>query len=361
MKTGGLEGFKYPKWVVLQLLEKCNLRCKMCYEWGQEGSYHEKKDLAQLDLNVVKKVITDCSPGRPYFGLFGGEPLMYPWINEVLGTIRNLGLSVDIPTNGTLIEPLAEMLVETMPRRLWISLDGPPRINDQQRGKGVYEKVSNGIEKLFEVRQRKGRELPKIGVTIIVTPFNYLYIEDLFFKCLDMSKIDHMSIEFQLYATPKQCEEYEAILRREFGVSNAPCAKGIIWDVADFASIDILELMKQILRVKQYCHQNNIYFLTYPKTIQEGNLRSFLTADWQNMLDKRERCSFPWIYTEINAKGDVSPCHTFYDLTHGNVYEQGILDIWNGPQYNKYRSYMRKNLFPICTACSRYYADPAKK
>lgn len=357
----GLEGFSYPKWVVIQLLEECNLRCRMCYEWGKEGSYHEKRGLAQLDLHVIKKVIRDVSPGKPYFGLFGGEPLMYPWVDEVLQTIRDCGMSVDIPTNGMLLEPLAEMLVETKPRRLWISLDGPQDINDQQRGKGVYQKVTEGIERLFEVRQTRGSELPKIGVTMLVTPFNYRYIEDLFFNCLDMSKIDHISIEFQLYATEQQCQDYAKILRDEFGVENAPGARGFIWNVTEFASIDIPELIRQIRNVKAFCQERNIYFITYPKTIEEDNISRFFSADWGNMVDKRSRCSFPWIYMEINAKGDVSPCHTFYDLTLGSIYEQEILDIWNGLRYEKYRNYMRKNLLPICTACSRYYADPNKK
>lgn len=33
----------YPRWIVMQLLEECNLRCKMCYEWGLEGPYKSKK------------------------------------------------------------------------------------------------------------------------------------------------------------------------------------------------------------------------------------------------------------------------------------------------------------------------------
>ena len=37
--------YEYPRWIVFQLLEKCNLRCKMCYEWGESGSYLDKNDL----------------------------------------------------------------------------------------------------------------------------------------------------------------------------------------------------------------------------------------------------------------------------------------------------------------------------
>jgi|GEM_PF-528123 len=356
-----IKGFPYPKWLVIQLLEKCNLRCTMCYEWGKEGSYHNKKDTAQLDINVVKKVIEDVSPGKPYLGLFGGEPFMYPWIYEVLYTAKKFNLNIDIPTNGTLLEKNTEMLVETQPRRLWISLDGPEEINDMQRGKGVYKKVIQGIDSIYYLRKNKNFQYPKIGITIIVTPLNYQYIEKLFLKHIDMSKIDHISIEFQLYATHKQYDEYADILKKEFGINEAPCAKGIIWDHTDFLSINIPDLVKQIKNVKEYCEKKNIYFISYPKTIEEDNINNFFTANWHKMKDRRNHCSFPWLYAEINARGDVSCCHTFYDLTNGNVNEKGILDIWNGEKYNNVRLYLRKNLFPICTACSRYYADPNKK
>lgn len=353
--------YKYPRWIVIQLLEKCNLRCAMCYEWGREGSYNHKKELAQLDPEIVKKVIADCSPVRPYFGLFGGEPLMYPWIEEILAQIHHYDLGIDIPTNGTLLETHAEMLVRTKPQRLWISLDGPPEINDRQRGQGVYQKVLQGIEKLDETRRRMGSELPKIGITFVVTPLNYLFIEKLFLECLDLSLLDHISIELQLYATYGQYQDYATVLQNEFGVAEAACAKGIVGDPGQFQTIDLPELIRQISHVRDISQERGIYFLTYPKTIEESNLRNFYTANWNQMRDKKSRCTFPWAYMEITAGGDVSPCHTFYDLTFGNIHQQGVLDIWNNSSYQKFRQYMRKNLLPICPACSRYYRDPSRK
>ena len=114
-----------PKWVVLQLTERCNLRCSMCYEWGRSGSYLARAEAAELDFSALARVVADVAPYRPYFGLFGGEPLLYPKIAEVLELLQRSRCSVDIPTNGLLLEALAEILVETAPRRLWISLDGP--------------------------------------------------------------------------------------------------------------------------------------------------------------------------------------------------------------------------------------------
>lgn len=50
---GGGDKRDIPKWIVLQLLEACNLRCQMCYEWGEGGSYIGKKKLDALSFQKV--------------------------------------------------------------------------------------------------------------------------------------------------------------------------------------------------------------------------------------------------------------------------------------------------------------------
>ncbi|MEK4009462.1 radical SAM protein [Paenibacillus sp. FSL H3-0333] len=346
----------YPRWIVLQLLEECNLRCKMCYEWGLEGPYKSKKTLSQLDPDLIKKIIVECSPGKPYYDFFGGEPLMYPWLSDILAMINHYGSIADFPTNGTLLEKHAEMLVETAPNKIWVSLDGPEEINDRQRGKGVFKKVIKGIEKLYELRQSKGKQFPKMGVSFIITPLNYMYIEEFFFKHIDLSMLDHISMEVQLYATEEQYAQYVDVLREEFDVHEAPYAKGMVWqDISSFSQIDIPELTRQLNNVKAYCLKNRIHVITYPKTTDELNLHNYFSGQFHQMADKRRQCSLPWTYAEITARGDVSPCHAFYDLTFGNVNEENLVDIWRSDKYKEYRAYMKKNMLPICTACSRYY------
>lgn len=344
-----------PQWVVFQLLEKCNLRCSMCYEWGETGAYHEKEELSALDFSVAERVIKDCLPAQPYFEFFGGEPLLYPQVWEAIRLIREGGCELAFPTNGTLLEKYAELLVETQPNRLWISLDGPEKINDRQRGDGVFKKVMKGIDKLYEVRNARKSEFPKIGVTYVVTPLNYAYIEEFFFKSIDLFQLDHLSIEFQNYATEEQYQRYAEILKTEFGVSSAPCAQGYVRDPSTFAEMDFEAITRQMTKVKNICQEQGILFFAQSKTIELDNIRNYWTANWDKMVDKRSRCAFPWIYAEISAQGDVTTCHTFYDLSLGNVYEESILDIWNGERMEKVRNYLRKNLYPICTACCRYY------
>jgi radical SAM protein with 4Fe4S-binding SPASM domain len=333
----------------------------MCYEWGQQGAYHQHSAVAELDYDVAERVIAEVAPYRPYFGLFGGEPLLYPRLAAVLELIQRCGCGVDIPTNGLLLGAHADMLVETGPRRLWVSLDGPQAINDRQRGAGVFRRVTAGLAQLYEARQSRRREYPKLGVTLIVTPLNHRHVQPFFEELLTNFRLDHISIEFQNYATPAEYRAYCQALRQDFAVGAAPVAAGVIHEPACFDAIDCEELARQILAVKHLCEQRQVYFIAYPKTISAANYRAFFTANWRAMADWKSRCAFPWIYAEVNARGNVTSCHTFYDLTLGNVYEQGLLEIWRSAAYEHYRSHLRRALFPTCTACSRYYSDPSKK
>lgn len=352
---------QYPKWMVLQLNEACNLRCRMCYEWGDNGSYFEKPTLATLRYEVIEKVLDAVLPAKPYFEFFGGEPLLYARVGDVIRKIKGAGSKLEIPTNGTLVEKHATMLAETKPDRIWISCDGPEEINDAQRGKGVFRRVIEGIDALQAARAATGADLPRIGVSFTVTPDNYEHLERFFLDSLDLRKLDDVIITYQLFVTEESYHRHKQILATQFGVPDAPGARGMVADPADFADMDFAELCRQLRAVRDACEREGVLFILYPKTIDLDNVRNYFTMKREEMVDRRSRCPFPWSYAEVNARGDVTVCHTFYDLTVGNVYEEGILDIWNGDRLKAVRDHLRRDLFPICDACCRYYYDAGKK
>jgi len=350
-------GSTLPRWVFLQLLEKCNLRCRMCYEWGDNGPYRDKKELSKLSLDVIERLIEECKPVRPYYELYGGEPLLYPHIAQVLRAIKAAGSKVHLPTNGTLLEKHAELLLETAPERIWVSLDGPPQINDAQRGRGVFDKAMRGIEKLHVLRERRGATLPQLGISTVITPSNYRHVEQMFFEALDIDKLDCISLELQAYLTARDHGDYESVLQEHFGVKGAPIASGFVCDPKMFADIDYAEIARQVAHVAAYCKTNGIYLNTYPQVMSTENIRKYFSADWFSMSRVKTRCSFPWISAEINARGDVTSCHAFYDLTLGNVAESSLGEIWRGERYAQYRAYLRKNLLPVCQSCCLFYNE----
>jgi radical SAM protein with 4Fe4S-binding SPASM domain len=325
---------------------------------GEFGSDWLARVLSQLAPDLLKRTISECLPGRPFFEFFGGEPLLYRGIWDLITQIRQGGCNLAFPTNGTLVFDFADRLVATQPNLVWVSVDGPRDINDYQRGRGVFDKAIKGIEKVNELRRAQGSELPQIGIAYVVTPHNFKNIQDFFLRNLDLSLISYISIELQSYATESEHNQYSSLLQR-FGISSAPYAKAFVRDPAIFAEMDPEVIASQMNAVALECTKRGIQFYSQPRTRETSNISNYLTAQWDRMIDRRSRCGIPWAYAEISARGDVTTCHSFYDLTIGNIHENSLLEIWRNERARQIRDFLREGLFPICTACCKYHSGAA--
>lgn len=347
-----------PRWIVLQLVEACNLRCRMCYEWGDRGVYRHVEAPAQLDFEIIERIVRECESTRPYFELFGGEPFLHPRIDDVIRCILDGGSVLGIPTNGTLIQDHADTLVGGDPVRVWVSLDGPEEINDQQRGQGSFRRAMAGIEAILEARERGGHRYPQLGITYIVTPRTAAHVLRCFHGSLDLARLDFVSIVLENFATSGECDAYERVVVDEFGGSSARFARGYLRDPGYFRGIDCRDLSQQIAEVRRSCIESGVAFFTNPTATDTTNLEHYFAARWHRLADRRSRCAFPWMYAEVTARGELATCHSFYDITFGNLRERSILDVWQGEGVERVRNRLRGGLFPICTACCRYYTNP---
>ena len=115
-----------PFSVTLQITEGCNLRCKMCYYWGDTGTYlkgNSKNKPITMEIGLIEKIVEES--GAKFYSLFGGEPLTHPEIEKIFKIIKASGARIDTPTNGTLLKKYSTMLVELAFDSVRISLDGP--------------------------------------------------------------------------------------------------------------------------------------------------------------------------------------------------------------------------------------------
>lgn len=353
-----------PSSVTFHLTENCNLRCKMCYFWGETGTSSNDtsgKKLVTLDFNLAKRIISELSVVKPFYSLFGGEPLTYPYLEELISRIKKAGSSVDTPTNGTLLTNHASMLVRTGFDSVRVSLDGPQEYNDIQRGKGSYEKAINGIETLYGEREKQGKKKPAISIIYTVTNDNYLSIEKFFLDELDLNKIDWITIQVQNYLTQDMGESYAKILKSEFGITSDKYWKSMVRTPEHFASINTEIIARQVKNVIEKLISMRKNYLLLPPTYSGANIKAYLGANWEEMVDKYKTCSSPWNSIDITASGDVAPCHIFYDLTLGNVRDKSVSEIWNGERFQMFRKYFSQNdLLPVCYGCCILYLSGKK-
>lgn len=139
---------------VLELTQRCNLRCKYCVYSGGFGNRrsHGRTDMElDLALRALKYGFERCKDApRLGIGFYGGEPfLRFDLMKEVIQTARELAedrdVSFNVTTNGTLMGP--EVCDYCIQGRLAVtlSLDGPQEIHDCFRndaaGKGSFDRV----------------------------------------------------------------------------------------------------------------------------------------------------------------------------------------------------------------------------
>jgi radical SAM protein with 4Fe4S-binding SPASM domain len=137
------------------LTEKCNLRCKHCYQSGvprDELTLSEIKDVVSEISNTFKEWsgLYDVS-FSPSFNVTGGEPFLFKNFYKTLEYISQEGFDIYVLSNGTLIEKeKAGILGRLGVKGVQVSMEGPEEIHNNIRGRGSFEAAVNGIRCLLE-------------------------------------------------------------------------------------------------------------------------------------------------------------------------------------------------------------------
>jgi len=106
----------------LSVTDRCNFRCVYCME--PDVKYMPKHQLLSLD-EYVKVVEIAMSLGIEKLRITGGEPTLYPQLDELIEAIGSMGLKdIALTTNGsTLTRSMAEKWKQAGLNRVTISLD----------------------------------------------------------------------------------------------------------------------------------------------------------------------------------------------------------------------------------------------
>ncbi len=137
--------FSSPLFCVWNITNRCNLRCRHCYQDSEHRRLDDELTLGEK-LDVVDQF------GRmytPMFALAGGEPLTCPDLLPVVRRAKSYAMHVSLATNGVLLTPrrCAE-LAEAGVRYVEVSLDSVhAERHDRFRGvPGMWERAVAGMK-----------------------------------------------------------------------------------------------------------------------------------------------------------------------------------------------------------------------
>lgn len=349
-------GTFYPVKLDLHVIYGCNLRCKMCGQWGDTGTYFNydtAKLKRELKLEVIEGVVQELVPhGLRYVDLEGGETFLYPQIIELLRMLKRHRLFVKPVTNGTLLKKYAGELIDTGIDAIHISVDGDKEAhNFVRQAEWAFDKTLEGLEAIIVERQRRNRHTPLIHVSFTMTRHNksssaLKLCEELAGKGL----LDVLTIKSNpIWVPTAKGEAYNKIVAEYFGTNGLTSWTGFVEDYRDFEE-EAKEIAQTIRRLKTKDYD---FFVHHLPSIPLTEVPKLYTDYNWNL--GRTHCPVPYLEPTIDVDGHVYACNLFMDepLSMGNVNEQPFLEIWFGDRYQTFRRMLSEQggLLPICNRC----------
>ncbi len=322
--------------------DHCNLDCVTCYRNNWAEALGRMTDATyQRILDGVRQI-----EPRPtiFFGGIG-EPTLHTHLPAWITQAKAIGCRVEMITNGTLLdEKKSRQLIEAGLDLLWVSIDGatPEHFGDVRLG----AELPNILENLKTFRHLRGGghfPKPEIGVAFVAMKRNIIDLPEVLRMARRLGAM-HFKVSNVL--------AIDAELKGEMLYERA--ANDISFLASAFTPRLSLPKMSftdetQAALVEAFRSGYNVNFAGSSfagandvcNFIESGSL----TVAWNGAVSP----CLPLMHTHTHlVKGHwrVSHAHQI-----GNVNQRELLELWNDPEYVRYRNHVQGFEFAPCTFC----------
>ena len=145
----------------LDITYQCNCRCQMCQRWNDPRRN-------ELSLEEYQQLAADLrSLGSHQISISGGEPLIRDDVFQIIASFAQRGMSVNLCTNGLLVNKFAAEIRDSGATCVTVSLDGASAAShDKIRGiEGSYNKIAEGIQHLLKF-PASSRPILRVRMTV---------------------------------------------------------------------------------------------------------------------------------------------------------------------------------------------------
>ena len=148
--------------VMWHITNQCNLNCSICFTKKMRMSTEQM--LEKKDIQNYVKMLGEL--GVEKVDLSGGEPLLYPYLQELVSTCADNSIFTTITTSGFGTDSNINWLVENGHRfsRIIISLDGSKQLHNSLRGS---TKAFDAFLRIYRDLER--RQASCIRINTVVT------------------------------------------------------------------------------------------------------------------------------------------------------------------------------------------------
>lgn len=173
-----VDGRRRPDCAVWEFTLACNLRCSHC---GSSAGIPRDNELSTMECMSLCEDL--ASVGTDSVALMGGEPFMRDDWFDVATCARQLGMKVNIVTNGTTMDKHIDKLSRLEPQVVGVSVDGMRQAHEAIRGSGTWDATIGAIDLMREhgiqttvittVSKANYRDLPKMHQLLLDKKVNW--------------------------------------------------------------------------------------------------------------------------------------------------------------------------------------------
>ncbi|MCA3775319.1 MAG: radical SAM protein [Cutibacterium sp.] len=335
----------------LALTNKCNLRCEIC--GSQKHLDRSGIRRRHMDFENFEAVAATLFPVLAQVELNSqGDPLLHPYISNILKHIAAYRCEVKIQHNGTLLsDPVVDLLLQQT-GTIMLSLDAVGAKFDEVRQGGVWAKAVTGLERLL--RERDPRRLT-IGVYPTVTKRTVGEMETVV-KWAAKHGVDQ--INFHRYVPilgsweeqPGAEAERMAIDRLRKWCIRSGNPVHIQFEGESLNSVPLPS------RRAVYADPEKAAAL-----LESGKMM-FPTQAGTAGSDRLMTCAAPNEYVEIGLDGQIGACCRAQDVSLGRaVSVDDFARAWFGANYTAIRRSLQRGAtmpypLPNCAGCLKFFA-----
>ena len=328
-----------PKVVFIEVTNRCNLLCQTC-----PRTYFEREPLKTLSLHEFIS-IAEQFPQMQRASLHGiGEPLLNAELPEMIRYLKERKVEVIINSNGTLLtDEWQRKLIESGLDQYRCSIDGATdETYARIRGAALLPKLKKGLQGLVKTKERLEMATPGISIWCVATRENLQELPDLL-RLASALGVPEVYVQRMVYFAREPDQQY-----------------GMARDgIAIFGKEDNIEqhILDECTRLSS---ELGIKFLAAGGRDPINSLAAARTSDFSPW----QACMRPWTTAYITVNGNCLPCcispfatDHYENLILGNIFERTFTEIWNEPQYRKFRTdFLSEHPHQACTSCGVYWS-----
>lgn len=323
-----------PSHLQLEITSACNLRCLMCLVRYRPPV---NKLVGAMPPELFHGLVDDM-PGLRRLTLQGlGEPLLSPYLMDMVATAVKRSITVGFNTNATLLtRRRAEELVASGVDWLHVSLDGASAsAYERVRDGADFDRVVANLAGLMAAKRAAGSTTPWIRVVFVAMRDTVAELPDLV-RLLGRIGVDELHVQnlSHSFSDADPAGRYAEI--RDFTADQA------LWTGAD------TERAAAVFREAATVAGELGVRLRLP----------YAGAPPAGPPATGPACSWPWDAAYITSTGVVQPCCMVMGddrVRLGSLSERSFPEIWYGEEYREFRRRLGGDDPPeVCRGCSLY-------